>query len=349
MARVAAGTLLVFALLGVTIGASSGVEDAGPATSPRALPTPADAQVYPALRTTADLGLPGGRATDAAVGVYPALSDPAELSFPSPVALQAARRFAAARQGRVAFAVMDARGGLEGRAPHRVYASASLVKAMLLVADLERAARERRPISSEDQNRLGPMIRVSDNELATRTYHRLGPGAVEQLARRARMRSFAIGADWAAARVTAADQARFFLALDRLLPPVHRAYARALLSGVVPEQSWGIPAAARPVWRVFFKGGWRPEDGGELVHQAALLERGPQRIAIAVLSDGNPHEAYGWETVRGIATRLLRKPRADAARRSRRSEPGTGELTPVEELDGYRPPPQHPLRPLPQG
>ncbi len=344
MARVAAVTALALALLGVTFAASAAIEEGDEADPSASLPAPARSPVYPALRATAELALPGARPAEAAVGVYPPLSDPASLSFPSPAAIEAARRYAAAREGRVSFAVADARGGVDGEAVDRSYASASLIKAMLLVAYLERAARDGRPISTADQSRLDPMIRVSDNESATGTYRRLGPEPVQDLARRAGMRAFAIGGEWATARVTAADQARFFLALDRVVPAAHRTYARTLLSSVVPEHSWGIPAAARPSWRVFFKGGWRPEDGGELVHQGALLERGAQRIAIAVLSEGNPTQAYGEDTIRGIATLLLRTPAGETTER----EPAPGELAPVDELDGYRPPPQRPLRPLPQ-
>src|SRR5204863_6866765 len=101
-------------------------------------------------------------------------------------------------------------------------------------------------------------IRVSDNESASQLFRRLGPGAVRPIARRAGMGHFAIGASWSEARLTAADQARFFSALDRLVAPSRRTFARYILSVVQPQQSWGIPAAARPRWHPFFKGGWRP-------------------------------------------------------------------------------------------
>ena len=38
--------------------------------------------------------------------------------------------------------------------------------------------------------------------------------------------------------------ARFMLPLDRLIPPRFYAYARGLLSGIEPSQSWGIPPVA---------------------------------------------------------------------------------------------------------
>ena len=72
--------------------------------------------------------------------------------------------------------------------------------------------------------------------------------------------------------ITAADQARFFYRLERARCPRAFAATRArLLSGIAREQSWGIPAAARPRFQVFFKGGWNPARGR--VHQAARLER----------------------------------------------------------------------------
>jgi hypothetical protein len=59
-------------------------------------------------------------------------------------------------------------------------------------------------------------------------------------------------------------------------------------------------------WTVLFKGGWRPLSGLNVVNQSALLEHDGRRVAVAVLSDGNRSHAYGTETVRGVARRLLR-------------------------------------------
>jgi hypothetical protein len=332
----------------VALLAASGRPGAGPPAraEPAELPGTAATGVYPELRRVTELGLPGARLTDAGVGVYPALRPPAVLAFPSPGAVEAARRFAEARLGRVSFAVVDPRAGMTGLRLDDVYSSASLIKAMLLVAYLERAERDGASLSSADVSRLDAMIRVSDNESASAVYRRLGPEPLASLARRAGMRSFRVGANWADARVTAADQALFFVALDRLLESGRqREYARYLLSSIAPFQSWGIPEAARPRWRVFFKGGWRPQDGAEIVHQGALLERGPRRVAIVVLTDGNPSEPYGHETVRGIAERLLRPPGPVDVAAAAGAVPGR--LAPVESLEGYRPPPARPLRPLP--
>jgi beta-lactamase class A len=310
------------------------------------LPGTAATGVYPALRRVTELGLPEARLTDAGVGVYPALSAPATLAFPSPGAIEAARRFAESRLGRVSFAVADPRAGVTGLRLNEPYTSASLVKAMLLVAYLERVEKDGSSLSPAEVSRLDAMIRVSDNDSASAVYRRLGAGALTSLARRVGMRSFQVRANWADARVTAADQAQFFVALDRLFSTARqRDYARYLLSSVAPFHSWGIPQAARPRWQVFFKGGWRPQGGGQLIHQGALLERGPRRVAIAVLTDGNPSEPYGHETVRGIAERLLRPP--SPADEAAAGGAAPGRLAPVESLEGYRPPRPRRLRPLP--
>ena len=178
---------------------------------------------------------------------------------------------------------------------------------MLLVAHLDALARAGASLAQGDRALLALMVRRSDNKAATAIYARVGDAGLMRLARRARMRRFSVAGYWANARITAADQARFFLRLDSLLPPRHRAYGRSLLAGVVAEQSWGIPRAARPRWRVFFKGGWRPEPAGYLVHQVARLEGDDRVVVIAVMTRANPSHRYGTETVRGVALRLLRE------------------------------------------
>ena len=232
---------------------------------------------------------------------------------PSSEALAGARSFAAGRRGRVSFAVIDARGRLSGLRVGAVYPSASVSKAMLLVASLRRSARA--PLTPAERRVLGPMVRRSDNRAATRVHAIVGDAGLRPLARAAGMTRFSISGSWSEARVSAADQARFFRRLDRLTPPRHRAYARLLLSSIATRQSWGVPRAARPRWRVLFKGGWRPSRTGRLVHQAALLEQEGVAISVAVLTDGSPSYAYGYSTVRGVAERLLAPARHRAARR----------------------------------
>jgi hypothetical protein len=125
------------------------------------------------------------------------------------------------------------------------------------------------------------------------------------VARRVTMRSFVPTGYWSEAQVTADDMARLMWRLRNVLGQRYREFGMRLLAHIIPAQRWGIPDAAGSSWHVWFKGGWRESPGGQLVHQAALLRGGGQRVAIAVLTDAQPSQAYGVDTIRGIAARLL--------------------------------------------
>jgi hypothetical protein len=228
----------------------------------------------------------------------------AEYSHPWAKRVAAATAYARARSGRVAFAVIDLDGRLRGWHGDERHRSASVVKAMFMVAYLNRIGG--RALETADRRLLGPMIVRSDNARASRVRDMLGPGPVYALARRARMTRFALKANWGDTLITAADQARLFARIDLFVPERHRAYARKLLGSIVEEQRWGVPPALPAGWRVFFKGGWRPAGERNLVNQSALIESGERRVALAVLTDGNPSHEYGTETIRGVARRVLR-------------------------------------------
>jgi hypothetical protein len=221
-------------------------------------------------------------------------------------AFASGERWARARDGRVSFALVDDQGLEHGYDAGAQYRSASVVKAMMLVAYLDRPHVRDAPLGSDARALLEPMITRSDNDAATRVHEIVGNPGLARVARRAGMTHFASADEWGETRITAADQARLFLHVDDLVPPLHRRFARELLAGVVPGQRWGI-AQAMPSWvRIYFKGGWRPEETGWIVHQAGLAERGGRRVALAVLTDGDRTEGYGQDTVEGVARRVLR-------------------------------------------
>lgn len=267
--------------------------------------------VVPAQQSTTQ------RATrDARSGAPPPLRPIAELARLPPVSAQgpaptrpypwnkrvgAAGRFARRRAGIVSWAVVSPDGRVRGSQMHRRHSSASVVKAMLMVAYLRRVPR--RALNRRERALLRPMVTSSDNGAATRVYRVVGEGGLRRLARRARMRNFATGgAFWGGTQISPYDQARFFWRIDSFVPRRHRAYARSLLSGVVGRQRWGVPRAAPPGWGIFFKGGWVPP---RRVNQVALLQRGRSRIAIAVFNQGTPSFGYGQGTIEGVARRLL--------------------------------------------
>ncbi|HZG48899.1 MAG TPA: serine hydrolase [Thermoleophilaceae bacterium] len=281
-----------------------------------------------------DRGVPSG--APAQVG-GPAASAPAkrrarERARPQPtvVALRRAWRYARSRGGEVSFAVVDTQGRLRGRRARRRYVSASVVKAMLLAAEVRRLERQGQALDPATDGLLEAMITRSDNDAADSIYARVGDAGLNEVARAARARRFTVAGYWANAQITAADMARFFVRVPRLVAGPHRGRALALLRGIVDYQRWGVPRAAGRSWAVLFKGGWRATGRGELVHQAALLRSGRRKLAIAVLTDAQPSRPYAIHTLRGVADRLLASvPGTRAARtaRARRRAPaGRGRL-----------------------
>ena len=226
--------------------------------------------------------------------------DPARYPWNERVA--SAGKFAKARAGRVSWAVVDPRGRVRGQNIHARHYSASVVKAMLLVTYLRHGDVQRRSLRRSEKALLRPMIVRSDNDSASRVRNIVGNAGLSRLARRARMKDFATSPFWGDTRISPYDQTRFFHRLDSYVPRRHRAYALALLSGIVDDQRWGIPPALPDGWRLYFKGGWRPP---RVINQVGLLERGDQRIAIAVFTEGNPTFGYGQKTIQGVSSRLL--------------------------------------------
>jgi hypothetical protein len=219
--------------------------------------------------------------------------------------VRAAVAYAKHRAGEVAFAV---------RTEHRLWGyrrtwgvhSASVVKALLLVAYLDDPRVRRRRLTAADHRLIDPMIRRSDNAAATKVLAFVGARRVQAAARRVGMRRFRLNPRvWGGSRIDASDQTRFFLRYDAHVVARHRATAMHLLRTIVPEQRWGIGQVRPDGWRLYFKGGWGAGTG--LVdHQVALLTHGTYRVAAAVLTRGNPSHAYGAQTLRGVFARLLR-------------------------------------------
>jgi D-alanyl-D-alanine dipeptidase len=236
-------------------------------------------------------------------------------AFPPRRRIRSARRYVRGR-ALSSLALIDTRGRLWGFAPRRRYISASVSKAMLLVAYLRQIG-PRRPNAGE-RAALGPMITRSDNNLADAIYARVGDAGLLRVARRARMRNVTVAGYWGSVFFSAADQARFFSRLPSMVPRRSRPYARRLLSSIIPGQRWGFSrVSVRRGWRTFFKGGWRQTGSGSLVHEAARFERGGKHFSLAVLTDGNRSHSYGTATLRGVAERLFgpaRRPRVARAR-----------------------------------
>jgi Beta-lactamase enzyme family len=219
--------------------------------------------------------------------------------------VHAAIAYAHIRAGEVSFAVRSEDRVWVWR-PDRTVPSASVLKAMLLVAYLDDPRVRDRPLRASDHRLIDPMIQHSDNTAATEVLAFVGASGVYGVARRAHMRNFTLDpVIWGLSRIDAADQVRFFLHIDREVVARHRAAAMHLLATVTPSQRWGIGRLRLPGWQLYFKGGWGAGTG-EVEHQVVLLRHGAVRLALAVLITNSPSHAYAKQTLQGVFARLLR-------------------------------------------
>lgn len=248
----------------------------------------------------------------------------APAGFPYPSRVRKAASYLHARSGYLSFAVIDTQERLSGVEVHRRYVSASVVKAMLLVARLRQLDAAHQGLSSYDHDRLYRMIHVSDNAAATSTWRSVGNSRLYSLAHAAHMTDFSIVGIWANAQISAADQARFFYNINDLMPRQFLRFGRSLLAHIASYQSWGIPHVARPRWRVLFKGGWRSTGRGQLVHQVARLERKHATFGLAVMTDGDPSMGYGIGTIEGVTARLVGGRTPEASRFTKATWLGPG-------------------------
>ena len=235
-------------------------------------------------------------ATPAALRVLP----PLPPLVPTARARRAAFAWAAQRAGHVAVAFVDSRGRAYGYHASDRFTTASVVKALLLVAYLRRHS----SLDPGMRETLTRMITVSDNAAADTVYRSVGRSGLTRFADRAGLRSFRASGSWILCRVATGDMARFFRDMERYIPKDHRRFANSLLAGIVSSQRWGIPAAAERLgYRVYFKPGWL--GAWILANEAARLERRRVRIGLAVFTDRNPGSTYGKETIAGVTARLL--------------------------------------------
>ena len=220
--------------------------------------------------------------------------------------VRAADAYADARAGTVAFAVRTDRR-LWGRDLDRPVQGASVVKALLLVAYLRDPACARDRCGRDERALLSPMVRWSNNRKAADGHQAARGGADRPRGpprRHAELPPRA-GLLLGCTLITAREQTRFFLHIDALVPQRHRAFAMERLRTVVHTQRWGIAEVAPRGWELYFKGGWG-SGRGLVDHQVALLQRGRERVAVAILTTVSGTHRDGKVTLRGVARRLLR-------------------------------------------
>lgn len=189
--------------------------------------------------------------------------------------------------------------------------TASVIKVVVMTCVMARAEQQGRYVNEWELSLMWPMITYSDNDATDVLWNDLGggPGVA------ACLESLEVtgitpydGPYWGTSTASATGFATLMarLAFGELVNPVHRAAALALLTSVIEEQRWGVPAGADESGAevVGVKNGWYPDDDGWRVNSVGFispLDANTEPYAIAVMTNYQSTQEYGIETIEGLA------------------------------------------------
>jgi hypothetical protein len=188
----------------------------------------------------------------------------------------------------------------------RHFDTASIVKALILAALLRVHQELGTPLSSWERYEATLMITQSDNDAATDLWDEVGIGRLQDFLNLAQMDQTQLGQAgyWGLTEVTARDELLLLELLTRpnpVLTAASRAYELGLMAQVIPSQRWGTPAGAPAGVTVHVKNGWLPDGGGWHINSIGAFTGRDRNYLIAVLTDENPAEQYGIDTVEAVA------------------------------------------------
>jgi beta-lactamase class A len=188
----------------------------------------------------------------------------------------------------------------------RHFDSASIVKAIVLAALLRWHQETGQPLSDWEKDEATLMITQSDNDAATALWNEVGMTRLQHFLNLAKMGETQLGQDgyWGLTQVTAHDEMLLLELLtlpNSVLSNDSRSYELGLMARVIPSQRWGTPAGAPSDVTVHVKNGWLPDDTGWHINSIGAFTGKDKDYMIVVLTDDNPSEQYGIDTIEGVA------------------------------------------------
>ena len=189
--------------------------------------------------------------------------------------------------------------------------TASVVKLEILVASMIRHQDEGDQLTSQDRALASAMITESDNDAAIALFDDLGgTSALVAVNDRLGLTATAIGAGGYFGFTTtgAADQVTLLNLLTdpaSVLSAENRAFALDLMRSVVPDQSWGVSAAADAGTPPAVKNGWLPldsDDGLWVVASVGVVTVHGHPVLLAVLVQHLDTEGAGIDYIERAST-----------------------------------------------
>ncbi|MFC0532764.1 serine hydrolase [Phytohabitans kaempferiae] len=214
-------------------------------------------------------------------------------------------RFVRANGGRISVALHDRVTGAGLAVGTRQFRTASIVKVDILAALLL----EDDTLTATQRTLATEMITVSDNDAASRLFRTVGGVAGLNRANTAfGMKETRANSAWGVTTTTAADQVRLLRSICDGKGPLSAPAAKfvlGLMTEVVEEQRWGVPAAAPAgASGVWVKNGWVPvsaDDNLWVVNSIGRITEEGHDWLLAVLSDHHATQEKGIELVERAA------------------------------------------------
>ncbi|MGH8922184.1 MAG: serine hydrolase, partial [Actinomycetes bacterium] len=219
--------------------------------------------------------------------------------------------YVATRSDNVTVAVEDLQtGDFYQFRPGVVEHTASTLKVDILATLLGQAQAAGRGLTSGEQSLAVPMIEDSLDSAANTLWSRLGPGAVGSFERAAGMTQTVPATDgvWGRTTTTALDRLamiRTVVLPNGLLTDGSRGYMLDLMEHINPAQDWGATGGVPPGVTVALKNGFAVINGWQINTTGWVSGQG-RNYLIAVLTDGNPSEGYGIDTVNAVSSIVWR-------------------------------------------
>jgi hypothetical protein len=206
----------------------------------------------------------------------------------------------------------------------RHFDSASVVKAIILAALLRWHQETEEPLSVNEKYLATLMITESDNDAATDLWDELGLTRLQRFLDLAKMNQTELGQDgyWGLTGITGHDEMlllELLTAGNSVLDDYSRSYELGLMARVISSERWGTPAGAPAGLTVHVKNGWLPDNTGWHINSIGAFTGRGRNYMITVLTDENPSEQYGIDTIENVARPVHRdihaaKPPAGKAR-----------------------------------
>jgi beta-lactamase class A len=223
-------------------------------------------------------------------------------------------RYLSRRAGNVTAAVYDANSRHTWVLhPGAVQYTASIVKVEIMGTALTEAGGS---LSPGESALMPSMIEDSSNDSATELLADVGGAAAVTRFDRSLGMHHTIASSlslipgtpwpgWGLTTTTARDEVTLVSAFaypNSLLSAADQRYGLRMMEKVEADQDWGVSAGVAPGTTVALKNGWLPLGPSDWqINSIGWISGHGRNYVLAVLTDGNPTEAYGIETITHLA------------------------------------------------